>query len=75
MAVVKATVNGAISIVNAIATGKGATLGTSLKVEAVIENTPGTVIIFGSDFRIIEVASPFRTIASQYWDFFARFHA
>ena len=45
MVVVKATVNGAISIVNAIATGKGATLGTSLKVEAVIENTPGTGII------------------------------
>jgi len=45
MTVVKATVNGAISIVNAIATGKGATLGTSLKVEAVIENTPGTGIV------------------------------
>lgn len=38
---VKATVNGAISIVNAIATWKGATLGIASKVEAVISVSDG----------------------------------
>ncbi|MFM8659335.1 MAG: shikimate kinase, partial [Candidatus Nitrosotenuis sp.] len=38
---VKATVNGAISIVNAIATWKGATLGISSKVEAIVSATEG----------------------------------
>jgi len=36
----------AVSIVNAIATGKGATLGISLNVESTIEATQGTGIIF-----------------------------
>ena len=38
---VKATVNGAISIVNAIATWKGATLGIESKVEAVVSASAG----------------------------------
>jgi shikimate kinase len=38
---VKATVNGAISLVNAIATWKGATFGISSKVEAVVSATEG----------------------------------
>ncbi|HSA97966.1 MAG TPA: shikimate kinase [Candidatus Nitrosotenuis sp.] len=38
---VKATVHGAISIVNAIATGKGATLGIAAKVEATIKASEG----------------------------------
>jgi shikimate kinase len=41
MPTAKATIHGAISIVNAIATGKGATLGISLKTEAIIETLPG----------------------------------
>jgi shikimate kinase len=41
MAKAKATVHGAISLVNAIATKKGATLGIELKVDAIIETTPG----------------------------------
>lgn len=42
---VKATVNGAISIVNAIATWKGATLGIESKVEAVMRVSEGHGII------------------------------
>ena len=33
----KANMHGAVSIVNAIATGKGSTLGISLGIEAVVE--------------------------------------
>ena len=43
---VRAVMHGAVSIVNAIATGKGATLGISLQVEAVIEATTGTGIFY-----------------------------
>ena len=46
MPTAKAVMHGAVSIVNAIATGKGATLGISLNVESIIEATPGTGIIF-----------------------------
>jgi len=46
MSATKAIMHGAISIVNAIATGKGATLGISLGVEARIQATPGTGIFF-----------------------------
>lgn len=46
---VKATVNGAISIVNAIATWKGATLGISSKVEAIVSATEGKGIILELD--------------------------
>jgi len=41
MAKVKATVHGAISLVNAIANQKGATLGIALKVEAKVETSHG----------------------------------
>src|SRR6267143_321832 len=46
MSATKAIMHGAISIVNAIATGKGATLGISIGVEARIKATPGTGIFF-----------------------------
>src|SRR2546430_4138647 len=46
MSATKAIMHGAVSIVNAIATGKGATLGISLNVEANIQATPGTGIFF-----------------------------
>ena len=46
---VKSTIHGAISIVNAIATKKGATLGIALKVEATIETSPGKGIIIQSE--------------------------
>jgi len=46
MPTAKAVMHGAVSIVNAIATGKGATLGISLNVESIIEATQGTGIIF-----------------------------
>ncbi|HEY8110873.1 MAG TPA: shikimate kinase [Candidatus Nitrosotenuis sp.] len=41
MTQVKATVHGAVSIVNAIATGKGSTLGIATKVEATIKASDG----------------------------------
>ena len=44
-------VHGAISLVNAIATGKGATLGIDLNVQAEIENTPGRGISIESENR------------------------
>ncbi len=46
MPVAKAVMHGAVSIVNAIATGKGATLGISLNVESTIEATQGSGIVF-----------------------------
>ena len=45
----KATVHGAVSLVNAIANQKGATLGISLKVEATVETTPGNGISIQSE--------------------------
>jgi shikimate kinase len=53
MAIVKATVHGAISIVNAIATLKGATLGIELKVNAIIETTSGKGITIQSENKSI----------------------
>lgn len=47
----KATVHGAISLVNAIAIQKGATLGIELKVEAIIEASPGKGITIQSENR------------------------
>ncbi len=44
----KAIVHGAVSLVSAIATKKGATLGISLKVETIIETSPGKGIIIQS---------------------------
>jgi len=49
MAKAKATVHGAVSIVSAIANKKGATLGISLKVEAIVETTEGKGIIIQSE--------------------------
>ena len=43
---VRATMHGAISIVNAIATGKGSALGISLKVTAVVSLENGQGIKF-----------------------------
>lgn len=43
---VKASMHGAVSIVNAIATGKGSTLGISLGIETIVETEPGRGIIF-----------------------------
>lgn len=42
----KASMHGAVSLVNAIATGKGATLGISLGIEAIVETEPGKGITF-----------------------------
>lgn len=44
MSKVKATVHGAISIVSAIASGKGAALGITPKVEVIMESMPGSGI-------------------------------
>ena len=44
-----AVVHGAVSIVNAIATKKGATLGIELKVEAIVETSPGKGINIQSE--------------------------
>ncbi|KAF6246577.1 MAG: shikimate kinase [Nitrosopumilus sp.] len=53
MAKAKATVHGAISLVNAIANQKGATLGIELTVEATIETSPGKGIIIESDNKTL----------------------
>ncbi len=58
----KATVHGAISIVNAIATGKGATLGISLKVESTIEASQGKGIIIESNNQSLSTRLINRTI-------------
>jgi len=49
MAKAKATVHGAVSLVNAISNQKGATLGIGLKVEATIETSPGKGISIQSE--------------------------
>ncbi len=46
MVQVRASMHGAVSIVNAIATGKGATLGISLPIEALVEAVPGRGIVY-----------------------------
>ena len=48
MAKTKATVHGAISLVNAIANKKGATLGIALEVEATVETSSGKGVIIQS---------------------------
>ena len=50
---VEATIHGAISLVNAIATGKGATLGISLKTKALVETSPGNGVIIESKNKTI----------------------
>jgi len=49
MVKVKATVHGAISLVNAIATQKGATLGIELQVDAIVETSSGKGISIQSE--------------------------
>ena len=49
MAKAKATVHGAVSLVNAIANQKGATLGIELKVEATVETSSGKGISIQSE--------------------------
>ena len=58
----KATIHGAVSLVNAIATGKGATLGISLKVEATVEESSGTGITIESDNQSLSSRLINRTI-------------
>jgi shikimate kinase len=53
MAKVGAIVHGAVSVVNAIANKKGATLGISLAVKATVETTPGKGIIIQSKNRTL----------------------
>ena len=53
MAQVEATLHGAISIVSAIATGKGATIGISLKTKALIKTSPGNGIFIESRNKTI----------------------
>jgi len=48
MAKAKAIVHGAVSLVSAIANKKGATLGISLTVEAIVETSPGKGVIIQS---------------------------
>ena len=48
MAKAKATVHGAISLVNAVANQKGATLGIALKVEVIVEASSGKGILLQS---------------------------
>jgi len=62
MSSAKATVHGAISIVNAIATGKGATLGISLKLETILETSSGKGIIIESDNQSLSSRLINRTI-------------
>jgi len=49
MAKAKSAVHGAISLVNAIANQKGATLGIALKVEVTVESNPGKGIVIQSE--------------------------
>ncbi|WP_299291569.1 shikimate kinase [Nitrosopumilus sp.] len=53
MAKATATVHGAISLVNAIATQKGATLGIDLKVEAIVETSEGKGISIHSENKTL----------------------
>ena len=53
MTVIEATVHGAISMVNAIATGKGATMGIDTYVKTRLETSNGTGIHISSDNKTI----------------------
>ena len=53
MTIVEATVNGAISLVNAIATGNGATLGIDTFVKTRLEVKEGTGIYITADNKTI----------------------
>lgn len=67
MPIVRANMHGAVSIVNAIATGRGATLGISLGIQATIEKESGKGILFDNREsnlsarlirRVVETAVP-----------------
>ena len=62
MAKVKATVHGAISLVNAIANQKGATLGIELKVEATVETITGKGITIHSKNKSLSSRLIIKTI-------------
>lgn len=62
MSKVKATVHGAISIVSAIASGKGAALGITPKVEVIMESMPGSGISIKSDSQNLSSRLITRTI-------------
>ena len=62
MAKVKATVHGAISLVNAIANQKGATLGIALKVEAIVETSYGKGITIRSKNKSLSTRLIHKTI-------------
>lgn len=53
MSKAQANVHGAISIVNAIATGKGATLGISLRTNATVETSQGNGVFISSENQTI----------------------
>lgn len=53
MAKAHSTVHGAVSLVNAIASQKGATLGIELKVEAIVETSPGKGITIESENKTL----------------------
>ncbi len=62
MVKVNAIVHGAVSLVNAIANQKGATLGIELKVEAVVETSPGKGIYIQSKNKSISSRLVNRTV-------------
>ena len=62
MSKVKATVHGAISIVSAIASGKGAALGITPKVEVIMESMPGSGISIKSGSQNLSSRLITRTI-------------
>ena len=62
MAKVKATVHGAISLVNAIANQKGATLGIALKVEVTVETSYGKGITIRSKNKSLSTRLIHKTI-------------
>ena len=62
MVKVRATVHGAVSIVNAIAIKKGATLGIGLKVEVTVEAIPGKGITIHSENKSISSRLIIKTV-------------
>ncbi len=62
MARVRATVHGAISLVNAMATRKGATLGIGLRVAVTAESGPGSGIVMESGDRNLSSRLVKRTV-------------
>ena len=60
--IVQANVHGAVSLVNAIATGKGATLGIDLNVQAEIESSSGKGITIESENRSLSSRLINRTV-------------